>query len=678
MFKDKKCEFVDIRHAAKLASPHAKGVSPPVSAHMVWQPDDALNALFHVLYGDYPSSDEIGISYLKGIRSAIDMPDVDIPMNGAIPEGFVSRIFPIRLTGFELSYRNENRMWLNPAIVLGDANNFDDLAFFWNLCAAGASAFLYDVSQKDRLHGPAQEFISTLRPYVTSKNKHINIWTRIRGEPPQTAQMIKDTGLDFGEINIAYCSNDGPEIWNGGNIRPVHPQFTSWHHDVVPNCTEKERGLVTASFSLPNRPFLDDLDSRNQKYVVSVDAKQYRADVDGVTFNTPFVPGLNEFYGRNFHFHYDRARAEIGSLGNGIVGIITDISDQQLSISTIRVHEWIVELFKAFGIKVDRSEPGFRCSRLINQLGGLQGCRVFKVQGARTLIEKYKPDQSFVRGEAERCIGNFDETAKQLRFDEYKSLHIQYRTKPNLTPGEVFEYLVSHEVFRVGLEFKCPSCELASWTPLDDVKTISTCVYCGHSFNITPQLKGAADWRHRRTGLFGRDDHQQGGIPVALALQQLETTFHDRLLMCSTALTFEPKGANIEKCEADFVAIMSGVDGIREHPTQIVLGEAKTHKSFDEQDVVKLGKLADAIPSSVAETFVMFAKTDAFTEEEIRLAQKLNSQYHFRVILWSKNELEPYHAYERSEDKLGNNKYPQTLTDLARATHQLYFASTSR
>ena len=49
----------------------------------------------------------------------------------------------------------------------------------------------------------------------------------------------------------------------------------------------------------------------------------------------------------------------------------------------------------------------------------------------------------------------------------------------------------------------------------------------------------------------------------------------------------------------------------------------------------------------------MFSKTDTFTPDEIALAKTLNTPYRQRVILWSRDELEPYHVYERSKDKLG-------------------------
>jgi hypothetical protein len=113
--------------------------------------------------------------------------------------------------------------------------------------------------------------------------------------------------------------------------------------------------------------------------------------------------------------------------------------------------------------------------------------------------------------------------------------------------------------------------------------------------------------------------------------------------------------------------------GISESPVQILFGEAKTGRRIDEEDIRKLGKLARAIPKDLAQSFILFSKTETFSADEIRLAQTLNDQYERRVILWSRDELEPYFLYERAADRLGEQRYASTLTDMANITHRLWF-----
>jgi hypothetical protein len=231
---------------------------------------------------------------------------------------------------------------------------------------------------------------------------------------------------------------------------------------------------------------------------------------------------------------------------------------------------------------------------------------------------------------------------------------------------------LERRVFRVGLGLMCPNCQLPSWLHLDEVKTVSSCPYCDYSYDITPQLRDR-DWRYKRSGIFGRDDDQLGGVPVALTLQQLSNSLHDGVLMYSTAMCFQPNGAAIEPCESDFVAIVRGRHGISESPVQIVFGETKTEGPIDAQDIRKLGKLADAVPRELAESYILPSKTGKFSSEEIARAKTLNTEHRRRVILWSGDELEPYYLYERSREKLGDNWHAVSLSDMVRITRQLYF-----
>jgi hypothetical protein len=79
------------------------------------------------------------------------------------------------------------------------------------------------------------------------------------------------------------------------------------------------------------------------------------------------------------------------------------------------------------------------------------------------------------------------------------------------------------------------------------------------------------------------------------------------------------------------------------------------------------------MPRELADAFVLFSKTGTFSPDEIALARTLNTKYRRRVILWSREELEPYFPYERSKDTLGVRWSSGTLTDLANNTHALFF-----
>jgi hypothetical protein len=136
------------------------------------------------------------------------------------------------------------------------------------------------------------------------------------------------------------------------------------------------------------------------------------------------------------------------------------------------------------------------------------------------------------------------------------------------------------------------------WVSLDDVRTQTTCEHCGQDFKVTPQLRDR-DWRYRRSGLFGRDNYQEGEIPVALTLLQIQTSLHLHDMLCTTALEIEPAGAPVQKCESDFVIITQQHTN---HKVQITIGECKNRGEITEDDVAKLRMVAEADMANTTHT----------------------------------------------------------------------------
>ena len=667
IFTGRKCEFADIWHVVRRIFRHQDKQAQSALILPVWDQADPLGPLLSIVFGQYPAPDEQVADYKAGIRKAFDVPEKIIPADGAVPKELLDGIPPLALTGYDVTRRRDPTGWLNPGAVLGSASDFDDLALFWNLRAAGATLCFYDQANAARLKPFADGFLDKFRGRAPGVPGRVNFWMRRPIIPDDSWRP----DLDLTDVPVGLCDGRGEFLWNGMSVEPNRPQFSFWHRDVVPSYTESD-GKAEASFALPDRPFDDDdVQSLSQKFVVVVDAQQYGADGD-LTFETPFIPEMNEFYGRNFYYDYDAARAQLGSMDKGAVGIITSISTQRLQVRAYQAFDWMTRFFELCKLATERSEPGLRCKRLISQLGGLQDCRVLKIRGVRNLLRKYGVDQSFTRTGAIEAIRNVDGTTGVVGFEAFKNLHITFPQGVELKPDDVLKYLLGRGVFRTGLEFTCPNCELPSWIHLDDVRTKSTCAYCDHTYDVTPQLKDR-DWRYRRSGIFGRDDDQLGGVPVALTLQQLSASLHENLIMYSTAVNFSSAGADIEPCESDFVVVISGARGISESPVQLLFGEAKAAGPIDESDVRKLGKLASAVPKHLAQSFILFSKTDTFSTDEVRLAKTLNTQYERRVILWSRDELEPYFLYERSAGKLGQGRYASALTDMANNTHDLWF-----
>jgi hypothetical protein len=672
IFERRRCEFADIRHALRRIVGHQDSDASSRIALPFWEEGDTLHPWLILHAGRYPAPDGDIADYKGGIRGAFNTSEITITPTGEIPVSLLQKITPLGLTAYDLSRKRDWTGWLGPGVMLGSVSDFDALALFWNLRAAGAPLIFYDQRYSARLKTFANAYLARLRSPSLGERRHLNFW--ILNDPPRDDSWKSDLELD--DLPVGLCDGRGDTLWNGMNVKPHEPHFLEWHRDVVPSYAETDDGNATASFALPDRPFSDeDVQALSQKFAVVVDAAQYGDPDAELTFNTPFVPPLNEFYGRNFYHDYDAARSQPGSLDRGSTAIITAISTQRLQVSAFRVFDWMKAFFALCQMEIARSEPGLRCGRLIAQLGGLRDCRVLKIRGVRDLLRKYGVDEHFTRAGAIEAIRDVDTATGAVGFDAFKDLHIEYRPGAgDLKPDDVLRYLLERRVFRVGLSLTCPNCQLSSWVHLDDLRTRSSCAYCDHQYDVTPQLKDRGDWRFRRSGIFGRDDNQLGGVPVALTLQQLSIGLHESFLMYSTAMTFRSAGAAIESCESDFVAVVAGASGTSELPVQIVFGEAKTEGPIEAQDVRKLGKLADAVPPDLAQAYILFSKTGVFSPGEIALARTLNTEHRRRVILWSRDELEPFYPYERSRDKLGEAWHAVSLTDMADITGRLYFS----
>ncbi|NWG76128.1 MAG: hypothetical protein HXY24_16270 [Rubrivivax sp.] len=171
--------------------------------------------------------------------------------------------------------------------------------------------------------------------------------------------------------------------------------------------------------------------------------------------------------------------------------------------------------------------------------------------------------------------------------------------------------------------------------------------------------------------MFGKDDHQGGGIPVALTLQQLHTALHSHVLAYTTGTELEPAGADMQKCETDFVLL---AESLPERTLQVAIGECKGAGQIMEDDVRNLALVADALASGGdCEAFIVFAKTSAFTAEEVERCKAAQGKYERRVILLSDRELEPYFMYERADKEFEIQGSAVSLEDMVQATRNIYF-----
>ena len=627
--------FMDIYHVARRIYDNAihDVAEPKIRASLFsWDADDPLAIILIATVGAYPTASVAIPNYERLLEEWLCGERILLRSDEALPADLNSRLTPSRLCAEELEH---DHIPDDPGFYVGRADDFVDVMNFWNLRAAGIELVFVDPQYRARLNPMLEEhrrWLATLKPKPWRKAGNITLW----GQNCLEGQDLSFLGTRTIHHNVDVVT------WNGLNIET---SMFHWPGQSVLGSVDESGTTPSVTFQLPDKPAYDEF--IEQYIAISVSGYDQFARDKNVTFFPPFLPELNEYYGRELFSDYARARADYGIVGGAISLLIRTI-DSDITLRSLPALELVTRLFARFGVLAKPSQPGLVTSRLISQMGKIQECRVFKIEGVRTLITDHKPDQHFDRGYACKVIGNFDEDMQRMRFEPFEDLFISTRPRHRkLQAQDAFDKLLMQRVFRVGLELRCPHCELAFWQSLDEVKTDVACAYCGITFEVTRQLRDR-NWAYRRSGLFGRDDHQHGGIPVVLTLQQLDTQLFSHGMLYTTCLELAPGEAAINACETDFVVVTTGFSHHRPHLPQVIIGECKSvGGQVTRDDAEHLRRVADTFPRNRLNPFILFAKTGHFSADEVEACAIAQDRWGPRVLLLSKDELEPYNILER-------------------------------
>jgi hypothetical protein len=664
--EQKRAQLLDIHNALAHMrdTPGWKAVNDRGFRVYNWQANDPLADVFLTQFGSYPSADEVGIDYRDMLIQGFETTEFDLDPALPIPADILNHpcINFLSRYGIERHYGIKTGQD-SPGFFVGNATNLDDLVCHWNLRAADIALWFVDpahIARYDEIIPAAEKALQQSVAHRREWDRCLGVWTR--------SEDLNEIQQAFAGMQLTICPVSD-HSWNGRNIRPPMMAFDQVS---VLGVLGRERGKPKVSFSLSNKPFCSDSWFHTQLLVASISFIGGLHGDEQYTLKPPYLPELNEFYARAMHFQYDRLRIE-----SERIGIVIDSADADAWLYALPVADLFERIFGMAGYSTKMSNGGLITRQLISRLGGLQGARIFKIPGVRRLLRTHGPLASFTKKGALDLIGKKDPDNPNAKFSDYLGLHIQQRTHgTNLKPDDVFGHLVEKGLFRIGAELNCPSCRMANWVQLEALRQRVFCELCGHEHDVTRQLISGV-WQYRRSGVLGAERNAQGAVPVALTLQQLETTLSGGLNggMYSPSLNLAKKDQARNECEVDFVWVIP-----RPYPskTVIILGECKDQGPIKldefEKDIEHLRRVADNFPRKLFKIFILLAKLNPFTPEEIELAKTLNTDHQQRAILLTARELEPYHVYERTKTEFDINGYGGTPEDLARNTAKIYFS----
>ena len=629
-----------------------------------WEEKDALADVFLMQFGAFPTADEIGVDYSDMVIQAVEATTYDFGPETRIPADILEHphFASIGIFGIKRHYSIRSG-WDAPGFFVGDANDPDDIICYWNLRACDITLCFVDPAHLTRYADLIPECAKSLQNMVNHRrhewDRRLGVWSR---------QDIDQAGGIFGDMQLDRC-HIGDHFWSGGSVSPpmMHYGETS-----TLGVMGKSNGAPRVNFALANKPFDSNVNFHTQNLVASISFIGGLYGEEQHTFDVPYVPELNEFYARTLHFSYSKLRIEPDG-----IGLVIGATDHDTFLTAMPVANLMQRIFLMAEFEAKLSNSGRIVRQLLTQLGGLQGGRVFKIPGARQLIKKFGPRDTFSSDTARDTIVDKTTDHPNGTFSAHSGLFLGPRpSNTKLTPPDVFSYMVDKGLFRIGIDLDCPQCDMSSWVALDALKQQATCELCGHNYDAARQLL-ASKWRFRRSGVLGAERNAQGAIPVALALQQLGANLsqapgHD-IYSASLDLTSTTE-LGLSKCEVDFVWLVKGRYPDR---TEVLLAECKDQGPIKleefQRDLETLRRVADALPSHRFKAFVLFVKLAPFTAEEIALARALNGPHQRRVILLTARELEPYYFFERIKVEHGIDGYGRSLEELANVTSQLYF-----
>ena len=179
------------------------------------------------------------------------------------------------------------------------------------------------------------------------------------------------------------------------------------------------------TFALTERPYSTDYDFAQQHLIASVRIADPSYGPDKrETFVLPFLPEHNDAFARAVTVVPDLLKVEPGRLG-----LVVGASQNDTSVRAMPVWDLTSLIFKAAGFEATLSNGGLIAQQLINQLGGLEGGRVFKIPGVRRLLRTYGPTDSFTKRGALQLIGERDPDHPGASFADYRRLFIEPVTK---------------------------------------------------------------------------------------------------------------------------------------------------------------------------------------------------------------------------------------------------------
>ncbi len=500
-------------------------------------------------YGGYPADGNGNNILANDFDAAVSRYDEDFRKSFATGE----KVFPIQLTAFGLHVPNPGIGHSHTYFLL-DPTNIFDIVDCWNLRATGARVFQLPIDQYKDFELSILAFGEEATYPIN--DRVMNHPTIVKGKSLSNEQLF-EAGRWMAGLGLKDISCQGWVPHFGDRGYRVAPELTV--HS--PAATDYGQTLIMTNGHGMMEPSAPDCEfagpARSQHWALEL--LVFGSGDQEHTWRLPWLcPECDEYANIRVAHGFESTKSRVGK--EGIVVIRRGDRDT-FGVQEPAVKDVLKSFLKNYGFRYRQiSAPGLALERIVDQLGGLFGCRMFQNPGVRELIQK-------LSNGAQMHI-------EEVRVTLLKNTPMK-RRQQIAAAHSLLEDLIQKRVLRQGIKLQCERCQRSAWYRLGEFSDEFRCKLC---FHVQPMsVIGENPWECISDGLFTLPGKMAGCITAATALVSLSHFLHHDFRYVAS---FEYGDASGE-AERDF-AIMTSE--LLRNDVDLIFGECKTAESFDGGD----------------------------------------------------------------------------------------------
>src|SRR6267378_1483769 len=429
-------------------------------------------------------------------------------------------LFPRRVIQRGLTSFSHSGLGRDAALYFLDATNVEDIVDFWNLRALGKQVLPIpkqlqdDPGLKDIVIGFLKHHRRPWRhnPKVCEYPSIIRGRSRTMGEMEEYAKTLVITKEPDEPSDSPFLSLQHwyPRIWD------------EWARDkdgAVPadiyGKTEGTVDLDSKKLQIHFKPLLPEFAHKYGYHGEPRCANEISFRLYGSE------DYLAEVFPKSSGEQFKRAISGLTSLRgdwrvgrNGLVKLVKDDFTETRDIPTAEsiMFSWLADL----GWKPQLSAPGLLAKQMYRQLEGYPS--ILKNEKLLGLLEHM--NGGLVKQDGSPAENNSVTQERDLSVGEVKS-----RLEGSSKRSNLYDYLLSKGVFKLGLRVQCPHCLRHSWFSLESVRDSFSCPRCLNTFGAIATISNVT-WCYKTTGPFSVPHYADGAYAVLLTLE----FFNDRNL----------------------------------------------------------------------------------------------------------------------------------------------------